>query len=449
MDEKKPMVTITLPCYNHEKFIRESIESVLAQTYQDYELIIIENGSTDGCREIIKEYEGRERIRIIYFDVNDQYRSEQVFRQEMRGEYCAFMTSDDIWLPDKLEKQVTFMEANQDYQICFTWAEYGDENMKLITDGNCPSFKVENRTTEQWIYRLFMGGNCLCAPSILLRAATYRNIQLEGVPFWQLYDEFEWLQCLMKGKAIYVVEEVLVYMRQHGNAISFSESASIRAYNERGAMYQYVFENISDEQYRMAFAQNLVRKEAYSVAEITCEKILLLFRMAEQDPSIQIPALNFFYSHFGDEDVAHTFSELYGLNKKFFLDKTTNMGLGRLLSYYYQHSEEEKNRPDNLQKDYSDTLKLLINCYRQVITALEEAEEAKQAMTLESLDVANDILQQFKQGFGKFEKLLSQEEWERYLGFVEECKREGCLIALLPWLYRICAYLEAVELYGK
>lgn len=63
--KRNPMVTISLPCYNHEKYVRESIESVLAQIYQDYELVIIENGSTDHSKDIIEEYE--DRATVIFF----------------------------------------------------------------------------------------------------------------------------------------------------------------------------------------------------------------------------------------------------------------------------------------------------------------------------------------------------------------------------------------------
>ena len=115
-----PTVSINLCCYNSEKYLRETLESVVNQTYQDWELVIINDGSTDSTESIIKEYIelGYPIVYLYHENMGLAYsRNEAINRSQ--GEYIAFIDHDDLWLLDKLEKQVQILDRNRDIDIVY------------------------------------------------------------------------------------------------------------------------------------------------------------------------------------------------------------------------------------------------------------------------------------------------------------------------------------------
>lgn len=126
------LVSIILPVYNIEKYIRETLDCVLAQTFQYWELEITDDCSTDGTAEIIKEYANKD-FRIHYWRLENNSgagvaRNNSI--EKSRGRYIAFIDSDDWWYPTKLEEQLKFMQENK-YE--FTCTYYEDTNEKLET----------------------------------------------------------------------------------------------------------------------------------------------------------------------------------------------------------------------------------------------------------------------------------------------------------------------------
>ena len=110
----EPIVTVFIPCYNAEKFISETIESVLAQTYQNFEILIIDDGSTDNSRKIIEEYAHKDaRIRSLYNEGNKGvgYTRNRGIK-EARGKYLAVMDADDVAVPNRLEKEIQYLEEH-------------------------------------------------------------------------------------------------------------------------------------------------------------------------------------------------------------------------------------------------------------------------------------------------------------------------------------------------
>lgn len=129
------LVSIITPSYNSEKFIAQTIESVLAQSYPNWEMIIIDDLSQDKSTEIIKKYMLHEsRIKFVSLDKNSGpaiARNRGI--EEAKGRYIAFLDADDIWLPHKLERQITFMSQ---YDLAFTYSSYhliDEENNNLGT----------------------------------------------------------------------------------------------------------------------------------------------------------------------------------------------------------------------------------------------------------------------------------------------------------------------------
>lgn len=127
------LVSIITPNYNCARFISQTIESVLAQTYTDWEMLIVDDCSTDGSYEIALEYAAKDsRIKVFR---NEQNSGAAISRnraiEESKGEYLAFLDSDDLWMPEKLEKQIAFMQEN-DCDFSFTEYEHIDEESNSL-----------------------------------------------------------------------------------------------------------------------------------------------------------------------------------------------------------------------------------------------------------------------------------------------------------------------------
>ena len=126
------LVSIIMPNYNSEKYIKETIESVLAQTYQNWELIIVDDCSLDNSLELAKSFRD-ERIKIFSMSKNGGAaiaRNKAI--KEAQGKWIAFLDSDDLWITEKLEKQIAYMSNND---ISFSYTDYDviDESNNFIT----------------------------------------------------------------------------------------------------------------------------------------------------------------------------------------------------------------------------------------------------------------------------------------------------------------------------
>ena len=148
----KPLVSIIMPCYNAERYIAQSIESVLAQTYENWELLITDDSSTDKSVEIISKYsKNDERINVMVPDEHQGIaRTRNMSISRAKGRFVAFLDSDDVWYPEKLEKQVNFMLENN---LAFTYSSYevidcqGNSKNRIVKDAGVMSYKKYLRNT--------------------------------------------------------------------------------------------------------------------------------------------------------------------------------------------------------------------------------------------------------------------------------------------------------------
>lgn len=142
-ENDKPLVTAILCTYNRESYLREALDSILAQTYPNMEVLVVDDGSkNEAMFRILDEYRGR--ITVVRRSKNsgtcELPRYEGVERAH--GRYCAFLDSDDLWAPDKISKQVEFMEGHPEIGLCHTYVNVIDENgriLKIRHEGVLPS----------------------------------------------------------------------------------------------------------------------------------------------------------------------------------------------------------------------------------------------------------------------------------------------------------------------
>lgn len=222
-----PKVSVILTSFNHAKYLREAIDSALNQTFTDFELIIWDDASSDDSWEIIQSYEDP-RIKAFRNDVQRRgiYGINKAISEVAQGEYIAIHHSDDVWEPEKLEKQVAFLDSHADIGAVFTNALAIDEDSAPFKDEGHFYFKIfdqPNRSRHEWLRHFFERGNALCHPSVLIRKQCYKDCGLYRYGFGQLGDFDMWVRLALQCE-IYVLPEKLVRFRVRENEANTSGS---------------------------------------------------------------------------------------------------------------------------------------------------------------------------------------------------------------------------------
>ncbi len=219
-------VSIMLPDYNGGELVRESIESVLAQTYTDYVFYLIDNGSTkDNTREILHSYKDP-RIVHVDVDVNDGTSSAyNAVLNKITTLWVAIIHADDLWYPTKLEKQMAFLEQHPDYCILGTWYDYIDIHSKVIGTSKEPLTtweKVEERYKANKMV-------VFCHPSIIFNRDVARAVGGFHQEFWPNDDADMWQRMLETGGKACIYPEVLTMYRIHNSATTYTHMSESNA----------------------------------------------------------------------------------------------------------------------------------------------------------------------------------------------------------------------------
>ncbi len=205
----RELVSIVMPSYNTAKFIAESIRSVQAQTYPHWELIIVDDCSTDDTDEVVKEFLSDERIRFLKNEKNSGAAvSRNRALREAGGKWIAFLDSDDLWHPEKLEKQILFMKENG---CSFSYTDYAEMNEASEENGNV--VRGPKRITKGGMYRYCWMG-CL---TVMYDAETIGLIQIADIK--KNNDYAMWLKACRKADC-YRLGEVLAKYRKRSGSIS-------------------------------------------------------------------------------------------------------------------------------------------------------------------------------------------------------------------------------------
>jgi glycosyltransferase involved in cell wall biosynthesis/uncharacterized coiled-coil protein SlyX len=220
---RTPKVSVLLTSFNHSQFIREAIDSVLKQTFTDFELLILDDASTDDSWWIIKSYQDP-RIKAIRNAKKGEITSKviDVISNVAAGEYIAVHHSDDLWETDKLGKQVAYLEAHADTGAVFTDAgAISEESLPLEGHFYSGIFAQPNRTRHEWLRHFFNHGNALCHPSVLIRKECFDVCGFYRPWLWQIDDFDMWMRLLMKYE-IHVLPEKLTRFRVRNHEANVS-----------------------------------------------------------------------------------------------------------------------------------------------------------------------------------------------------------------------------------
>ena len=212
----RPMITVLMAVYNGEKFLKEAMESILNQTYKDFEFLIINDGSTDKSVEIIESFNDP-RIRLVHNEKNLKLiASLNKGISLARGKYIARMDCDDISMPERFEKEVEFLENHSDYGMVGTCYNIIDAQGKVQRNVSYPS--------NPDLIKLFLSLTCpLVHGSVMIRAELLKKNLYGSTDFSAVEDYELWTRIAEKSK-IYNIPEHLFRYRIYGESFSDSKS---------------------------------------------------------------------------------------------------------------------------------------------------------------------------------------------------------------------------------
>jgi glycosyltransferase involved in cell wall biosynthesis len=236
-------VSVIMSVYNCEKYLRETIDSVLNQTLKDFEFIIVNDGSTDNTREILESYsDGRMHI------VNQ--RNLGISRAKNRaialssGEYVAIIDADDIWLPEKLEKQVNFLDEHSDIGLVGTATSVIDKKKRIMG-----TLRIVE--SNEAIQDALLKDNCFSHSSIMLRKSIFEKVDYYNEEFDYSLD-YDLLLRISEHCRVWNLSEVLTIWRfneegvsvcKHSNQMRYALLARVLAENRRNARDENLLAN--------------------------------------------------------------------------------------------------------------------------------------------------------------------------------------------------------------
>lgn len=208
-----PLVSVIIPSFNHRQFIAQTIDSIAAQSFSDWELVIVDDGSTDGSQALLATRKS-EKVRVILFERNHgACHAMNTAIEHARGEYIAVINSDDVAKPHRLERQLAFLESNPQVLAVFARPDLIDEaGQPTSSESNRPFFIEPKQSRAEWLRYFIDFTNCLCHPTLLARRQMYELIGGYDNTLVQLPDFDMWLRLLRVG-AFAVLPEPLIDFR--------------------------------------------------------------------------------------------------------------------------------------------------------------------------------------------------------------------------------------------
>lgn len=215
----KGLVSVIIPVYNSAKYLKRTLESVLAQTYKEIEIVLVDDQSTDNSADIIKKYM-RNYSSIVYYlqphNMGAGYARNKALELS-KGQYVAFLDADDIWKPEKIEKQLLLLKKKQGC-FCFTAIEMINGRDKVI--------KGKRKIKEEVNYEFLLSNTMIPTSSVLIDRIVVGDFDMHLRRGGQ--DYATWLRLLRDGKVAYGIDEALVAYRVDGQSLSSNKFKSVK-----------------------------------------------------------------------------------------------------------------------------------------------------------------------------------------------------------------------------
>jgi len=209
-------ITTIIPTFNRAEFLAQTLESVFRQTRPADEIIVVDDGSTDHTRDVLAQFQ--DRIRIIQQENRGVSAARNMGIRYARHEWLAFLDSDDLWLPRKLERQVEALNSQPEYRVCYT-------NEEWRKDGQWRNQGKRHQKYSGWIYDKCLP-LCIISPSsVIVHKSVFETVGLfdENLPACEDYDL--WLRVSSRFPILYLPQRLIV--KRAGNWPQLSQQHSL------------------------------------------------------------------------------------------------------------------------------------------------------------------------------------------------------------------------------
>lgn len=216
----QPLVSIVTPVYNAGKFLAETVESVLAQTHENFEHLLVDDSSRDSSAQLMRELARRdERIRLLFLEENGgPARARNRGIEASSGEFVAFLDADDLWAPQKLARQVTAFDGRPELGIVGTNGRIIDEQGRRLTQ----CFAADKiRRGKVSLPEFLLKGVPLATSSVVVRRECLEHCGLFD-EVYRVCEDYELWMRILQFYEVDILDEELLYYRRHGNNISSS-----------------------------------------------------------------------------------------------------------------------------------------------------------------------------------------------------------------------------------
>jgi hypothetical protein len=223
-----PQVSVLVKAFNHAPYIRQTIDSILGQSLQNFEIVVTDDASTDATSEVLRSLrDNRIRLQTLARNLGISGAMNTTIARA-RGRYFAILNSDDWALPGRLQQQVDFLDANPGVSLVFGMPLAVDEDGKpteAYSDFN-QSLRLPDFSRRSWLRQFFYAGNCLCAPTAMIRREAYQAAGAYDRRLTNLQDLDMWIRMLVAGHAIHVLPQPLTALRIRANHANMSAPRS-------------------------------------------------------------------------------------------------------------------------------------------------------------------------------------------------------------------------------
>ena len=205
LNARNPKISVIIPVYNCERFVAETLDSVIAQSCQDWEIVMVDDGSTDRSKDIIQGYQEKfpEKIKYYYQDNAGVAAARNTALKYAQGEYVAFLDADDLWCPQKLQKQINVLDTNSGIGFVYTDNEFVDENGQFI-ENYTRKVKLISGNILLELYCDFF----LMIPSVMVRRSCL-NVVGSFDENLKVGEDYDFLLRLAKDFKVEVIKEKL------------------------------------------------------------------------------------------------------------------------------------------------------------------------------------------------------------------------------------------------
>lgn len=305
-------ISILLPVHNGARHIRQTLQSVLTQTDADWELIVVDDASTDGTAAIVREFHDV-RIRLLSNSRNEHICvSLNAALADARGGWIARIDADDFWYPDKLRQQRAYLKAHPNCGACFTYVDVVDEQDRVLNANESwfvSHFRVENQPTPGDWQRLLLTEGCrLCHPSAMLRRDTMGDGYEAALV--QVQDFELWLRVARDWQLHVLPEPLMAYRASEDSVSTRSAAVDRRSDYEMGWMIARYVDDMSPERFRQALG--LKRPDAADTLDYACEKAFALLERTVRAKFYRDRALDCFAALLQTPEGAARLREKYG-----------------------------------------------------------------------------------------------------------------------------------------